>query len=256
MSHETESENVLSEQEQETHVFEKKTEKVKRRRSKKLLNFRDKIKDVSPKTPNQEQLFHSFFCDKHILLHGCAGTGKSYCALYLALNDLFSGRFDKIIILRSIVPTRDIGFLPGNLQEKIDIYEEPYQEIVNDLLGRKGAYDDLKRDEVLEFKSTSFLRGITWSNALIIADEIQNCTWHEICSLITRVGEGSRLIVLGDVEQNDLTQQRKNEKSGLESLIRVCHNMRNFDVVEFGVQDILRSELVKEFLTVKRNLGL
>jgi phosphate starvation-inducible protein PhoH len=235
---------------------EKKGEKTRRRRQKKLLNYRDKIKNICPKTKNQEQLFHSFFNEKHILLHGCAGTGKSYCALFLALKDLFDGFYDRIIIIRSIVPTRDVGFLPGSLQEKIAMYEEPYSEIVDDLLGRKGAYDELKKDEALSFKSTSFLRGLTWTNSLIIADEIQNYTWHEICSLVTRIGDGSRLVLLGDRDQNDLSQQRKNEQSGLESAIKVCYNMKSFDVVEFGVQDVLRSEIVKEFLVAKKLLGL
>lgn len=235
---------------------DKKTERARRRRHKKLLNYRDKIKEIQPKTANQEQLFHSFFNDKHILLHGCAGTGKSYCALFLALKDLFDGRFDRIIILRSVVPTRDVGFLPGTLQEKIAMYEEPYSEIIDDILGRKGSYEDLKKDEVLHFKSTSFLRGITWVNSLIIADEIQNYSWHEVCSLVTRVGEGSRIMLLGDRDQNDLGQQRKNEQSGLENTIKVCHNMSSFDVIEFGVQDVLRSQLVKEFLTAKKFLGL
>jgi phosphate starvation-inducible protein PhoH len=235
---------------------DKKVEKVKRRRQKKLLNYKDKIKDVQPKTKNQEQLFHSFFNEKHILLHGCAGTGKSYCALFLALKDLFDGYYDRIIILRSIVPTRDVGFLPGTLQEKIAMYEEPYAEIIDDILGRKGAYDELKRDEVLNFKSTSFLRGLTWTNSLVIADEIQNYTWHEICSLITRIGDNSRLMLLGDRDQNDLSQLRKSEQSGLENAIKVCYNVKSFDVVEFGVQDILRSKIVKEFLSAKKRLGL
>jgi phosphate starvation-inducible PhoH-like protein len=235
---------------------ERKAERTRRRRNKKLHNWLDKIKQIEPKTKNQEQLFHSFYSEKHILLHGCAGTGKSYCALFLALQDLLDGRYERIIILRSIVPTRDVGFLPGTLQEKISMYEEPYSEIVDDVLNRKGAYEELKRDEVLCFKSTSFLRGVTWANSLIIADEIQNYTWHELCSLITRVGDGSRLMLLGDRDQNDLGHQRKIEQSGLESAIRVCDNMISFDVVEFGVQDVLRSELVREFLTAKKLLGL
>lgn len=235
---------------------ERKAERAKRRRNKKLLNYQEKIKQIEPKTKNQEQLFHSYFNEKHILLHGCAGSGKSYCALFLALKDLFDGRYERMIIIRSIVPTRDVGFLPGTLQEKIAMYEEPYSEIVDDILHRKGAYEDLKRDEVLNFRSTSFLRGITWANSLIVADEIQNFTWHELCSLVTRVGEGSRLILLGDRDQNDLSQQRKNEQSGLENAIRVCHNMSSFDVVEFGVQDVLRSDLVKEFLIAKKLLGI
>lgn len=235
---------------------EEKAKRQKRRRIKKILNYREKVKHVSPKTENQKELFHSFFNDRHILLHGCAGTGKSYCALYLALRELFDGRCDKVIILRSAVPTRDIGFLPGNLDEKISMYEEPYESIVDDLLHRKGAYAELKKDEVIEFKCTSFLRGVTWTNALIIVDEIQNCTWHEICSMITRVGEGSRLMMLGDRDQNDLSQMRKAEMSGLDNAIRVCHNMDRFDVIEFGIEDILRSDMVKEFLAVKRLLGL
>lgn len=235
---------------------ERKEERARRRRQRRFENHLVKLKDIEPKTANQEQLFHSFFSEKNILLHGCAGTGKSYCALFLALKELFEGRYDKIIIVRSIVPTRDVGFLPGTLQEKIAMYEEPYAEIVDDILGRKGAYEELKRDEVLQFKCTSFLRGVSWANALVIADEIQNCTWHEITSLVTRMGEGSRLILLGDREQNDLSQHRKTEQSGLESMIRVCHNMDSFDVVEFGVHDVVRSALVREFLTAKKLLGL
>lgn len=236
--------------------IDKKLERTKRRRNKKILNYRDKIKPVLPKTENQSKLFDSFFRERHILLHGCAGTGKSYCAIYLALYELFYGKYDKIIILRSSVPTRDIGFLPGTLEEKINLYESPYEEIVDDLLHRKGAYNDLKKDEVLEFKNTSFLRGLTWTNSLVIIDEAQNCTWHEMCSLVTRIGEGSRLIILGDVDQNDLNHQRKTEKSGLESAILVCQNMNSFDVIEFGVDDILRSDFVKEFLTIKKKLKL
>jgi phosphate starvation-inducible PhoH-like protein len=234
----------------------RKEERARRRRQKRFENYLVKLKEVAPQTKNQEQLFHSFFNERNVLLHGCAGTGKSYCALFLALKDLFEGKYDKIIIVRSIVPTRDVGFLPGTLQEKIAMYEEPYAEIVDDILGRKGAYEELKRDDVLLFKCTSFLRGISWNNSLVIADEIQNCTWHELTSLVTRMGEGSRLILLGDREQNDLSQHRKTEQSGLESMIRVCHNMNSFDVVEFGVQDVLRSQLVREFLTAKKLLGL
>lgn len=235
---------------------ERKEERARRRRQKRFENHLVKLKDVEPKTKNQEQLFHSFFNEKNILLHGCAGTGKSYCALFLALKELFEGRYDRIIIVRSIVPTRDVGFLPGTLQEKIAMYEEPYAEIVDDILSRKGAYEELKRDEVLNFKCTSFLRGVSWVNTLVIADEIQNCTWHELTSLVTRMGEGSRLLLLGDREQNDLSQHRKTEQSGLESMIQVCHNMDSFDIVEFGVQDVLRSKLVREFLTAKKLLGL
>jgi phosphate starvation-inducible protein PhoH and related proteins len=235
---------------------EKKTERNRRRRQKKLLNYQHKIKTVVPKTPNQEDLFHSFYQGRNILLHGSAGSGKSYCALYLALRDLFEGHYERIVILRSIVPTRDIGFLPGTLSEKLSTYEEPYAELIDDLLGRKGAYNDLKKDEVLQFKSTSFLRGINYLNTLVIADEIQNCTWHEICSVITRIGEGSRILLLGDREQSDLGQLKRAEQSGLDNAISVCNGMRQFDVIHFAVSDVLRSELVREFLTVKRALNL
>jgi phosphate starvation-inducible protein PhoH len=235
---------------------EKKAERNRRRRQKKLLNYQHKIKTVSPKTANQEDLFHSYFNEKNILLHGSAGSGKTYCALYLALKDLFDGAYERIVLLRSVVPTRDVGFLPGTLAEKISTYEEPYEEIIDDLLGRKGAYADLKKDEVVEFKSTSFLRGINYLNTLVIADEVQNCTWHEICSVVTRLGEGSRIILLGDREQSDLAQLKRTEQSGLENAIKVCSSMSCFDVIHFEVADVLRSQVVREFLTVKRMLNL
>lgn len=237
-------------------INQKRNERKRRRRQRKLLNYQHKIKSVSPKTPNQEKLFRSFADEKNVLLHGSAGTGKSYCALYLALNDLFDGQFDKILIIRSIVPTRDIGFLPGSVLEKIALYEEPYEDIISDLLGDRSAYEILKRDEVIEFKCTSFLRGISWINTLIIVDEVQNCTWHEICSLVTRVGEGSKLVLIGDNDQNDLVQQKKVEVGGLDKAIKVCNNMKRFDVIEFGFEDVIRSELVKEFLMVRKRLGL
>lgn len=240
----------------EDSVHQKRNERKGRRRQRKLLNYQHKIKSVSPKTPNQEKLFRAFADEKHVLLHGSAGTGKSYCALFLALNDLFDGQFDKILIIRSIVPTRDIGFLPGSVAEKIVLYEEPYEDIINDLLCDRSAYDDLKKREAIEFKCTSFLRGISWINTLVIVDEVQNCTWHEICSLVTRIGEGSKLLLIGDNDQNDLVQQKKVEIGGLEKAIKVCNNMKRFDVIEFGFEDVIRSELVKEFLMVKKRLGL
>lgn len=239
-----------------TEQEDKKTQRNRRRRQKKLLNYQYDIKSVSPKTENQKFLFDSFDEDKHIVLHGAAGSGKSFCALFLALTSLFEGHYDRIVLFRSIVPTRDIGFLPGTIAEKVQMYEEPYSEIVDDLLGKKSAYNDLKRDGLLEFKSTSFLRGMTYTNTLLILDEAQNCTWHELCSLVTRVGEGSKLIILGDSDQNDLAQYKRSEQSGLENLIKVCQNMTQMQVIRFDVCDILRSDFVREFLTVKHSLKL
>lgn len=215
------------------------------------------LRHISPRTDKQKDAFKSYFNENHLLLTGCAGTGKTFIALYLALNDLFKDRIKKIIILRSAVSTKDQGFLPGTLEEKMKVYELPYKDIVEDLISRGDGYEILKKKRKIEFMSTSFLRGLTFDDTIIIVDEAQNCSFHELSSILTRVGKNTKIMLVGDTKQDDLLGNKKNkEVSGLSDMIKVASEMSYFDIVDFTVNDIVRSDFVKEFLIVKNNLNI
>lgn len=223
-----------------------------RKKFKKAQNFH--LKQIQPLTDNQEQSFRSFWEGQNLVLHGCAGSGKTYISLYLGLNDLLKGDFKKIIIVRSAVMTRDQGFLPGTLQEKMAQYEVPYKDIFQDLFGRADAYDMFKKKNAVEFMSTSFLRGLTFDDALIVIDEFQNMTFHELSTVLMRVGNNSKVIVCGDIEQDDLGHKQKRESTGAEQFIRVAQKMKCFDVIRFNENDIVRSGFVKQFILAARQV--
>lgn len=221
-----------------------------------LTSDRFKIKDVYPKTDNQSKVFELFDQGKHLLLHGTAGTGKSFLSLYLALEAALSGEttYKKVVIVRSVVPTRDMGFLPGNAKEKSKVYEAPYYAICNELFGRGDAYDILKSKNIVEFITTSFIRGTTFNNALIVVDEVNNMSGHELDSIITRIGKDCRIIFSGDMKQSDL--QKDQEKNGLKHFIRILNHMPDFGHVEFTAEDIVRSSIVKQYIIAKDKLGI
>ena len=234
---------------------------AKQMRRKKPINS-DFLININPKTENQHKLFEAYNEGKHLFVHGCAGTGKTFCTLYLALREVLNEFTypDKVYIVRSLVPTREIGFLPGSEEDKQSVYQIPYKNMVRSMFNLPDdpsfemLYGNLKQQETVKFWSTSFLRGTTIDNAIIIVDEFQNCNFHELDSLITRVGENSRIIFCGDTKQSDLVKQ--NEKTGVLDFMKILHNMESFELVEFGIQDIVRSGLVKEYLTVKHNLEM
>ena len=209
------------------------------------------LKPIKPMTYAQEQVFEAFF-ENHLLLHGCPGTGKSFLSLYLALREILeyghSSTFRKIIIVRSAVQTRDLGFMPGSLAEKIAYYEIPYKDIVNELCGRSDAYEILKQKGIIEFMCTSFIRGLTLDNAIIIVDEAQNNTGHELDSVITRVGDNSKIIFCGDFYQSDLKGQDKN---GFTAFINLIQNIKGIERVEFESRDIVRSAFVKAYIIAR-----
>lgn len=218
---------------------------------------RHDLKHVKPLTPAQEEMFEAFADGQHIFAHGSAGTGKSFVALYLALTEYFrvESEVEKIIIVRSAVPTREIGFTPGTEAEKLAVYEQPYKDIFADLIGRYSTYDDMKEARIVQFTSTSFIRGVTWDNAIIVFDEIQNANWEEINTVLTRVGSNSRIILCGDVKQNDLIY-RKADKSGITTLLDVTKKMPSFSTVTFSRHDIVRSEFVKQFVIACEEVGV
>lgn len=214
------------------------------------------LKRVHPLTENQKKTFDAFYQGKHLMLHGMAGTGKTFLSMYLAIKDLMAGTSDqeKIYVVRSVVPTRDMGFLPGSQKEKMKVYEAPYYAICSELFERGDAYDILKQKNAIEFMSTSFVRGTTLNNCYVIVDEINNMTFHELDSVITRIGKNCRVIFCGDFRQSDLT--REQERNGLKEFMKVIDRLSDFDYIDFLEQDIVRSKLVKEYIIARQKLGL
>lgn len=220
---------------------------MSKKRTRTLASVNFTIPEIEPLTRNQLLAFES---QKHMVLCGAAGTGKTFISLYLAFDDIAKQEYDKIILVRSAVPTRDMGFLPGTDKEKAKVYEEPYYAIANEIFQRGDAYEILKKHNVVNFMTTSYLRGLTVRDSVVIVDECQNMTFHELDSIITRVGENSRIIFCGDFAQADLP------KNGMKEFLQVLNEMSEFDVIEFGISDIVRSSFVKKYLIAKHSLGL
>ena len=229
---------------------------VKKQKRKSNAGFSSfEVKEIHPLTENQGKVFKSYADGKNIICAGSAGTGKTFLLFYLCLQDLiYNQEYDKIIIFRSSVPTRNIGFLPGDEKEKMAAYESPYKSICSELFGRGDSYEILKKKEIIEFQSTSFVRGNTFDNCLIIVEEMQDMVLHELSTIITRCGKNTRIFFSGDFKQTDLDGRR--EISGFNDFVKIVNCMYSFDVIEFGLEDIVRSGLVKEYLVAKENLGL
>ena len=228
---------------------------------KKPINL-DYIKKIEPLTDNQETFFEKYKQDQNLVAYGCAGTGKTFITLYNALLDVLDPKtpYEKIYIVRSLVATREIGFLPGDHEDKSSLYQIPYKNMVKymfempDDSAFEMLYSNLKAQGTISFWSTSFIRGTTLDNCIIIVDEFQNLNFHELDSIITRVGEGSKIMFCGDATQSDLV--KVSERSGIMDFIRILRNMPSFDMVEFEAEDICRSGLVKEYIISKLELGM
>ena len=222
-----------------------------------LLDSSFKLREVKPLTTTQEDVIRAYGEGHNIFMYGVAGTGKSFLSLYLAFQNIIndkSNNYHKIYIVRSAVASRSLGFLPGDPNEKVMIYEEPYIGIVNNLFSRGDAWETCKRKGIIEFRSTSYLRGITLDNCIILFDEVQNCRFEELDTLTTRYGKNCRLMICGDLEQSDLTCN-KNDVTGLPRYIKIIKSMDDyFRFIEFNVGDIVRSGFVKDYITKKHEL--
>lgn len=215
----------------------------------------DHLKTFDPLTENQKKFYDAYKRqDYFISLHGVAGTGKTFIALYKAIEEVLdkSNPFNKIIIVRSAVQSRDIGHLPGDVEGKLQIYQQPYMQICHTLFGRKDAYQRLEEQGHIEFISTSFIRGMSFDDAIIIVDEMQNMNFEEIDTVMTRVGYRSKIIWCGDYRQTDL--KKKDDKSGLFKFFDIAQLMGAFTRIEFTVDDIVRSSLVKDYILAKIQL--
>lgn len=218
-----------------------------------LVNF--DLKEIHPLTDNQGRVFDSYKNNKNIISYGSAGSGKSFVILYLMLNELlYAQNYEKLIIIRSAQPTKDIGFMPGNERDKLSYYESPYYGIFTELFGRADAYEILKKKDLVEFQSSSFLRGTTFNNSLIFVDEYENLTFRESNTIITRVGQNSKICFAGDIKQVDINPRK--DDIGFYDFMRIVERMEEFVCVEFTLEDCVRSGLVKSYLTIKENLDL
>ena len=234
--------------------------KAKQLRRKKPINS-DMLVGIEPLTPAQEKVFEHWNEDKNLFMYGAAGTGKTFVALYLALKDVLNENtpYDKVYLVRSLVATREIGFLPGDHEDKSSLYQIPYKNMVKYMfeMPDDGAfemlYGNLKAQETISFWSTSFIRGTTLDRAIVIVDECQNLNFHELDSIITRVGEDTKIIFCGDVQQSDLV--KTNERNGVLNFMSILQTMKEFGMVEFGVEDIVRSGLIRSYLISKISLG-
>ena len=218
------------------------------------------IKQIKPLNLAQEDMFRAFFEGQHICAHGSAGTGKSYIACFLALNEILRNDTPakRIIIVRSAVATRDVGFMPGSLDEKVALYELPYHDMFSDLIHPRRActYDDMKAAGLVQFNTTSFIRGLTWDDAVVIVDEAQNMTFHEINSIMTRIGENTRIMVLGDLPQTDLGRRagKYAEVTGMDRMIQIVSGMKEFSTIKFTHDDIVRSDFVKAWIVASEDV--
>ena len=234
------------------------TRKMKR---KKPINL-DYIKKIEPFTPNQSAFFERYAKGQNMVAYGCAGTGKTFITLYNALMDVLDPKtpYDQIYIVRSLVATREIGFLPGDHEDKSSLYQIPYKHMVKYMFEMSTEadfhmlYGNLKTQGTLDFWSTSFIRGTTFDKTIVIVDEYQNLNYHELDSIMTRVGSQSKIMFCGDATQSDLI--KTNERNGIIDFMRVLRLMPSVDVIEFGIEDIVRSGLVKEYLMAKLELNL
>jgi phosphate starvation-inducible PhoH-like protein len=213
------------------------------------------LRHIQPLTANQERVWDAYEAGSNLMLHGYAGTGKTFLSSYLALREvLHYETYKKVVIIRSVVPSRDMGFLPGTEKQKAEVYEQPYQEICDDLFGRGDGWKILKLKGLVEFTTTSFLRGMTFNDSIIIVDECNNMTFQEIDTVMTRIGNNSKIIFCGDYRQSDL--HKPHEKTGIKELMGITRRMPSFDHVEFGIEDIVRSGVVKEYIIQKTEMGL
>ena len=218
--------------------------------------------DIEPITDNQKKLFDAYADGKHLVAYGTAGTGKTFISLYNALADILDETtpYERIYLVRSLVSTREIGFLPVDHEDKADIYQIPYKNMVKYMFQMptdadfEMLYGNLKAQESIKFWSTSFIRGTTLDNAIVIVDEFQNLNFHELDSIITRIGENSRIIFCGDASQTDLV--KTNDRNGIHDFLNILRKMPSFDIIEFGINDIVRSGLVKEYIIAKLDIGL
>ena len=230
--------------------------------SKKIEITNSDLVKIDPVTDNQKVVIDSYKKGKNQFLYGCAGTGKTFITLYLAMQEVLRNDtpYDRVVMVRSLIPTREIGFLPGDEEDKAALYQVPYSNMVQFMFKQPNEqafsmlYDRIKSQGSFYFLSTSFLRGLTFDNSIIIVDECQNLNFHELDTIVTRVGQDSKIMFCGDFMQTDLS--KVNERNGLHDFLRILEEMEEFNCLEFNIGDIVRSGFVRNYLIQKTKLGM
>ena len=215
----------------------------------------DDLETIEPLTINQNKARTAYNKDKNLVLHGYPGTGKTFLALAYGLAEVLdpSSTYKKLVIMRSVVPSRDIGFLKGDEKDKVEVYKAPYKDLCEELFGISSAFESLEAQNAISFEVTSFIRGRSINNGIIVVDECQNMTFHELDSIITRIGNNTKVIFCGDYRQTDFTKEA--DKIGLKNFMKILKEMGEFEKIEFDAHDIVRSELVKAYILKKIELG-
>lgn len=219
----------------------------------------DQLIPIEPLTQNQHKFFSEYDLGNYaIVMYGSAGTGKTFLAFYKAIQEVLSKDtpYRKVVIVRSAVATRSVGFLKGDLDSKLSLFEEPYMDIFAELFGRPDAYQRLKEQGYVEFVSTSFLRGRTFNDCILVFDEYQNTNWQEGKSVLSRVGSRSKIILCGDYAQTDLSMTSKSDSSGFANLMKVASITKDFVFIKMTTEDIVRSSFCKNFLIACEQLGI
>lgn len=221
------------------------------------MNIRlDQLVTIDPITQHQRDAVTAWKEGDNLALTGTAGTGKTFLAIYLALEEVMDKAtpYDTLHIIRSVVPTREVGYLPGSLEDKLNAFTGPYRAAATELFGDSKAYEKLVYNNYISFESTSYIRGITYDSSIILVDEMQNLNFHELDSVITRVGQGTKIIFSGDYHQSDFKQEK--EKEGINTFLSILENMRNFSIINFGWEDIVRSDFVRDYIMTKEWMGI
>ena len=229
---------------------------VKQSRSRRKTNYKGaESKPTSgfvPRTTKQKELVDAFKEYQQVFVLGPAGTGKTYVTATYAADMYTLKEIDKIVITRPHVAVgKDIGYLPGTLEEKTYPWALPVLDVLQKHWG-KGTLDTAIKNGNVEMAPLALMRGRSFENAFIIVDETQNITTHELKMLLTRVGEGSTIVLNGDVQQSDLK-----EADGLSKVIHLAKkHMLPVPIVEFGINDIVRSDICAQWVKVFMKEGL
>lgn len=221
------------------------------------MNIRlDQLITIDPITQRQKDAVTAWKEGDNLALTGTAGTGKTFLAIYLALEEVMdkSTPYETLHIIRSVVPTREVGYLPGSLEDKLNAFTGPYRAATAELFEDNKAYEKLVHNNYISFESTSYIRGITYDSSIILVDEMQNLNFHELDSVITRIGQGTKIIFSGDYHQSDFKQDK--EKEGINTFLSILENMRNFSIINFGWEDIVRSDFVRDYIMTKEWMGI